>query len=141
MGDHSCSCRTREAAYIRYRDELNISTQCPSILTSTGITRCDVFGLVTIFRGDNLQNMRFDFFRGNSLQIILYTSILFSDIRCLRPFRRSVVFTVSMSKLPMARTLVLENARQRRSLGRRLNAELDGNPRGKSRDKCIRGVG
>lgn len=78
-----------------------------------------------VFGGDNFENMRFDSFPGNAFQIILYTSIFFSDIRCRRPLRRSVVFTVSMSKLSMARTLVLKNDLQRRSLGRQVNEELD----------------
>lgn len=140
MGNHSCPRRTREAAYISYQNKPSFSIRCASIRTSTGITRCDVFRLVTIFRGDNLRKMRFDFFQANSREIILYTSILFWDIRCRRPFRRSVVFTVSMSELSMARTLVLENNLQRRSLGRQVTEELDGSPRGRSRDKCISGA-
>ena len=141
MGNHSCPRRTREAAYICYQDKLNLLIRGPSILTSTGITRRDVFRLMTVFRWDNLNNMSFDFFQANFIQIILYTSILFSDIRYRRPFRRSVVFTVSMSELPMARTLVLEKDLQGRHLGRQVKEELDRYPRGKSRDKCIGVIG
>lgn len=137
MGNHSCPRRTREAAYICYQDKLNLPIRCPSILTSTGITRRDVFRLMTVFRWDNLNNMRFDFFQADFIQTILYTSILFSDIRCRRPFRRSVVFTVSMSELPIARAFILEKDLQGRSLGRQVKEELDRNPRGKSRDNCI----
>lgn len=142
MGNHSCPRRTREAAYVCYQDKLDIQTRCIIILTSTGITRCNVFRLMAIFGGHNLKKMRFKFFQEkNTLQIILYTSILFSDIRCRRLFRRSVVFTVSMSKVSMARTLVLKNDLQRRSLGGQVNEELDRSRRGRSRDKSITGVG
>ena len=142
MGDHSCPRRAGEAAHISYQSKSKLSTRGASSLTSTGITRCDVLGLVTIFRGDNLKNMRFDPFQGNNLETILYTSILFSDIRCRRLFRRSVVFTVSMSKSPIASTLVLENDLQRGSLGRQVTEDLDRSPQGTSsdRDKCICGV-
>ena len=87
-----------------------------------------------------LEKYEIGFFQGSIIQLILYTSILFSDIRCRRLFRRCVVFTVSMSKLLMARTLVSEKDLQRRSLGRQMNKVLDGIPRGRSRDKYISGV-
>ena len=86
--------------------------------------------------------MRFNAFQGDDLETILYTSILFSDIRCRRLFRRSVVFTVSMSKSRIASSLVLENDLQRRSLGRRVTEDVDRSPQGTNsdRDKCICGV-
>ncbi len=51
------------------------------------------------------------------------------------------MFTVSMSKLLMARTLVSEKDLQGWSLLRQVNEELDDIPRGRNRDKYISGVG
>ena len=45
-----------------------------------------------------------------------------------------------MSKLLMARTLVLDNDLQKGSLGRQMTGELDWNPRGESRYTRIRDV-
>lgn len=75
MSNDSCARRTRKATYVFYKDEPNILMKVSTILTSTGITGCDIFRLMAIFRGDNLEKMRFDYSKGDGLQIILYTSI------------------------------------------------------------------
>ena len=78
------------------------------------------------------------FLSRKTFETILYTSILFSDMRCRRLFRRAVVFTVSMAKSVMARIFVVVNALNVGTLGRRRNEELADCERGKSRDKNIR---
>lgn len=58
-------------------------------------------------------------------------------MRCRRLFRRSVVFTVSMFKLWMARRLVLVKDLKMRTWEQRMIEELARTPRGRSRYKCI----
>ena len=141
MCNDSCSGRTGEAAYIFYWDKLNSPIRCPSIRTSTGITRCDVFTLVAVFRRDNFEKMRIILSQEDGSGAILYTSILFSDIRCRRLFRRSVVFIVSIVKLLILRTLVLVNCLKMRTLDRQTNDEPVSRPRRRSREKCISCLG